>query len=457
LKFRPIEHVLFSILFITSWMLLSLWSAVKFNSARTRSLDLLLLLALLPVSAYAQPLEHLIASALASHPSAQGQRALVQSAEAGVDSARWQFYPTPSVSIETVNASATDGLYQGDNRVSTARLQQPLWTGGRLTAGMDRATAGLVVSHASLEEVRLQLGLRVVQAYGDWLSAYLKTLANEKSLATHVRLREQVKRRLTEGASAESDLTLAVARLELISADVTTARVQAEVALARLGQLLGSPVKGAVLAQAMAAPRELANAGRTGVQALLEAALGINPTVAKAQALARVQEAVIGERRADLAPEVYARIERQYGNYNFPNGAPENRLFIGLTSRFGAGLSSLSNVEAARTQHAAALTEIEAQSRTVSEQVLADYALAVSTVSRLASIKASLKAAADVSTSYDRQFLAGRKSWLDVMNAARELAQTETQLADLQATQLVVTWRLDAYTRGIDTVSEKKK
>ena len=132
-------------------------------------------------------------------------------------------------------------------------------------------------------------------------------------------------------------------------------------------------------------------------------------------------------------------------------------LDTGDTSRFGAGLSSLSNVEAARTQHAAALTEIEAQSRTVSEQILADYAIAVSIVSRLASIQASLKAAADVTTSYDRQFLAGRKSWLDVMNAARELAQTETQLADLQATQLVVTWRLDAYTRGIDTVSEKKK
>ena len=415
------------------------------------------LCAVLPLSVHAQILEQLIASALASHPSAQAQRALVQSAEAGVDSARWQFYPTPSVSVETASASAADRLYRGDNRVATLRLQQPLWTGGRLTAGMDKAAAGLAVSQAALEEVRLQLGLRVVQTYGDWLSAHLKTLANEKSLATHVRLREQVKRRLTEGASAESDLTLAVTRLESISADVTAARAQAEVALARLGQLLGSPVDGAVLAQAVAAPRDLANAGRTGVQALLEAALGINPTVAKAQAQARVQEAVIGERRADLLPEVYARIERQYGNYNFPNGAPQNRLFIGLTSRFGAGLSSLSNIEAARTQHAAALTEIEAQSRTVSEQVLADYALAVSTVSRLASIKASLKAAADVSTSYDRQFLAGRKSWLDVMNAARELAQTETQLADLQSTQVVVTWRLAAYTRGIDAVSEKKK
>ena len=411
------------------------------------------LCAVLPLSVHAQVLEQLIASALASHPSAQGQRALVQSAEAGVDSARWQFYPTPSVSVETANASAADRLYEGDNRVSTLRLQQPLWTGGRLSAGMDKAAAGLVVSQASLEEVRLQLGLRVVQTYGDWLSAHLKTLANEKSLATHVRLREQVKRRLTEGASAQSDLVLAVARLEGISADVTAARAQGEIALARLGQLLGSPVDGLALTAVLASPRAL----NGGAQALLERAIGINPTVTKAQAQARVQEAVIEERRADLMPEVYVRIERQYGNYNFPNGEPQNRLFIGLTSRFGAGLSTVSNIEAARTQHAAALTEIEVQSRTVSEQVLADYALGLSAASRMASIQASLRAAEDVSASYDRQFLAGRKSWLDVMNAARELAQTETQLADLQSTQVVVTWRLVAYTRGIDAVGEKKK
>jgi outer membrane protein, adhesin transport system len=170
---------------------------------------------------------------------------------------------------------------------------------------MDKAAAGLVVSQASLEEVRLQLGLRVVQTYGDWLSAHLKTLANEKSLATHVRLREQVKRRLTEGASAQSDLVLAVARLEGISADVTAARAQGEIALARLGQLLGSPVDGLALTAVLASPRAL----NGGAQALLERAIGINPTVTKAQAQARVQEAVIEERRADLMPEVYVRIE----------------------------------------------------------------------------------------------------------------------------------------------------
>ena len=422
------------------------------NSQRHR-LWCLCLAVLLPLSVQAQVLEQLIASSLTSHPAAQGQRALLQSAQAGVDSARWQFYPTPSVSIETANAGAADSLYQGDSRVSTLRLQQPLWTGGRLSSGMDKAEAGLLVSQASLEEVRLQLGLRVVQAYGDWLSSYLKVLAFEKSFATHVRLREQVRRRLAEGASAESDLTLAVTRLEAISADITAARAQGEIALARLGQLQGGPVDGVALSQALASPRAFSGSA----QALLDLALGINPTLIKARAQARVQEAVIGERRADLLPEVYARIERQYGNYNFANGAAQNRLFIGLASRFGAGLSTLSNVEAARTQHVAALSEIEVQSRTVSEQVLSDHALAISIASRIAAISASLKAAEDVSSSYDRQFLAGRKSWLDVMNAARELAQTETQLADLQSTLVVVSWRLGAYTHGIDAVTQGVK
>ena len=159
--------------------------------------------------------------------------------------------------------------------------------------------------------------------------------------------------------------------------------------------------------------------------------------------------ATIDERRAELAPEVYLRAERQYGNYSYRNASPENRLFLGLSSRFGAGLSSLSNVEAAQAQHQAALADIEVQSRALNEQVLADHALASSTQGRLAALKASLDAAVQVSESYDRQFLAGRKTWLDVMNAARELAQTELQLADIASAQVVLSWRLAILTQGL--------
>ena len=71
----------------------------------------------------------------------------------------------------------------------------------------------------------------MVQSYGDWLGAHLKVLASEKSLASHQRLREQVTRRIREGASAESDLTLAVARYEGVSADVTAGAAQRDIAL----------------------------------------------------------------------------------------------------------------------------------------------------------------------------------------------------------------------------------
>ena len=408
----------------------------------------LAIIGLVANSAYSQTLGQLVSAAIASHPSSKGQQALVQSAQSGVEGARWQFYPTPSVSLETVSASTTDRAYQGDNRVVIARLQQPLWAGGRLTAGMDKAQASLQSNQASLEETRLQLALRVIQAYGDWLSAHGKRLANEKSLVTHTKLQEQVLRRLGEGASAESDLTLAVSRLEAIAADASASRAQQEVALAKLGQLLGQKVEGPLLAKTIAPPRSAAGT----LQDILDSALAYNPTLAKSKAQAQVQETTVRERRADLSPEIFARIERQYGNYSYLDTAPENRVFLGVSTRLGAGLSTMSNIEAALKQHAAALAEVEVQTRTVSEQVLSDYAVAASIAGRIKATLASLAAAQDVALSYDRQYLAGRKTWLDVMNAARELAQTEAQLADLQSTHVVVTWRLAAYTQGVQAL-----
>lgn len=395
-------------------------------------------------------LASLVRDALASHPATQSQRALVASAAAGVDSARWQFYPTPSVSLENATTRGADPLYQGDNRVATLRLQQPLYSGGRLTAGADKAQASLDQSQAALEESRLQLSLRVVQAYGEWLSAHLKAQASQKSEDTHNRLLRQVQRRINEGASAESDRVLAQGRLDAVRADVTAALAQGDMALARLGQLLGRPIVGDALASTVATPRAV----NAQAAALLEQALGQSAALQKALSQVRVQEATVLERRADLLPEVYLRAERQYGNFNFANGAPVNRLFVGVNSRLGAGLSGLSNVAAARGQLEAALAEVQVQTRNLNEQVLADHAQFMATERRLSSVQASLRSAQSVSESFDRQFLAGRKTWLDVMNAARELAQTEALIADLLATQVVVSWRLSFYTQGIEAVTQ---
>lgn len=307
-----------------------------------------------PAPAPSPTLASLVRDALDSHPTTQSQRALVASAAAGVESARWQFYPTPSVSLENATTSGTDPSYQGDNRVATLRLQQPLYTGGRLTAGADKAQASLDQSQAALEESRLQLSLRVVQAYGEWLSAHLKVQASQKNEDTHNRLLRQVQRRIEEGVSAESDRVLALGRLDAVRAEVTATQVQGDMALARLGQLLGRPIVGAALTRTVATPRPVSAL----TAALLEQALGQSAALQKAQSQVRVQEATVVERRADLLPEIYLRAERQYGNFNFANGAPVNRFFVGVSSRLGAGLSGLSNVAAARSQLEAARARV---------------------------------------------------------------------------------------------------
>ena len=393
-------------------------------------------------------LEPLIASALSSHPSQKSQLLLLQSAQAGIESARWQFYPTPSLSVEQVGASPTDPSYQGTNSVKRLSLQQPLWTGGRLTAGLQKAQANVSVSQASVDEVRQQLALRVLQNYVEWMAAHLKIRVHEKSTATHDRLHALVKRRIEKGVAPKSDATLVVARLKSLLSDTAVLRAQEDISLARLGQLVGHQVLSAELALTLAIPNEW----KSELPILLDQALVISPSLLKARSLVRVQESVVAERRADVSPEVYLRAEKQYGNFLYRNATSESRISIGVTSHFGAGLSSLSGIDGAKSMYLAALEEVEAQGRIVSEQVLADYTLAASAKSRTIALQAALKAALEVSQSYDRQFLAGRKTWLDVMNAARELAQIEVQLADLESTQVIATWRLAIYSQGLNAV-----
>jgi adhesin transport system outer membrane protein len=366
-----------------------------------------------------------------------------------VQGAQWQFYPTPSVGFEQVDANPGDPNYPsyGDKNVTTLRLQQPLWTGGRLSAGLDKAQSGVLASQASLEATRQDLGLRVVQIYADWYGALLKRQALDKSLQAHQTLRAQILRRIGNGVSPQSDLTLLVGRQQQTEADQSAARAQEQTALGRLSQMLGRALQPQALAQSVSAALALED----DPQDLMDQAQTLSPSVLRLQAQARMADAEISERRADLSPEVYLRAERQYGNFAVPNSAPINRYFVGFSSRFGAGLSSLSQVGGAQARFDAALADIDSTRISLGEQIQADFAQAQAGQARLGALQASLASSDDIAKAWSRQFVAGRKTWLDVMNAVREQAQLETQIADARASQLLLSWRLAIVGRGLDS------
>ena len=375
-------------------------------------------------------------------------QAQTQASQADIDAARWQFYPTVSVGAEAVSAPRSDPNYAGSSSVSTLRVQQPLWTGGKLTAGLQKAQAGLESSKASLAEARQQIALQVVQGYGEWLGAQLKSQAYEKSLKEHHRLRDQIRRRIEQGLASDVDEALASGRLDAVAAELSSVRVQKNTALTRLSQLLGRRVDEAELAARAESP--LVVDRRSDARQLERDAQAHSPAVIKAQAQGQLQRVVVAEREADLHPEVYLRLERQYGNFSNSSASTANRAFLGVSSRFGAGLSTLSNAQSAKALLLATESEVEVQRRAVSTQVLTDLALADQLESRIASLKTSQVFAGQVFDSYVRQYLVGRKAWLEVMNANRELAQGEVQIAESNANLVVVTWRLAIYTKGLD-------
>ncbi len=113
-------------------------------AVKVRRLSRLLLVTVLGAwlhVAWAETVEGLLQEVLRTNPAVQSRQATVRSRQASVDSANWQFYPSPSLSSERVSRSANDTAYAADSTVTTLRLQQTLWTAGRLTAQTSRAQA----------------------------------------------------------------------------------------------------------------------------------------------------------------------------------------------------------------------------------------------------------------------------------------------------------------------------
>jgi adhesin transport system outer membrane protein len=83
----------------------------------------------------------------------------------------------------------------------------------------------------------------------------------------------------------------------------------------------------------------------------LDTALSIHPTIQKARAQSQIQEAIVEESRSALLPDVYVRAERQYGAFSMQTSNTfQDRIFVGLSTQLGAGLSVLSNVKQAQAK-----------------------------------------------------------------------------------------------------------
>jgi adhesin transport system outer membrane protein len=381
--------------------------------------------------------------AVTDSPAVRARKSEVGAAKSEVQTANWQFWPTPSISVQKPDKALVTGT---DRSVQTFSLKQPLWTGGRLEAGVALASARQEVAEAAQHETRRDIALEVIQAYGDASTAKARLQVQEASLAVHKKLLEQIRRRAREGLNVQSDSALAESRRDGVLADLESARAALSTSREKLRTLVGREVAEKLLMPGALLPPDTETEDDT------QQALKTDPSLQRMQAEARELQAQVDSSASAFWPELSASVVQRHGDVS----GRSSQVMIGFESKWGGGFANVTALQAAKQRQQAKNDDMDFRTRRISEQIRADHRNWRAALTRAQAFGGALSASQKVYESWDRQFVAGKKSWQDVMNAAREMAQTEIQLAEAQGSVSVYEWRLAVLSRGVDWVLQAK-
>lgn len=388
-------------------------------------------------------LDSLVRQALASYPTVLARQASKDAAQTDLTASKLKFLPNPSFNTQR-NQVHFDGPTGVNNLPATnVTVSQPIFMGGGLIAGYNKADARLSAADYALLETREDVSRKLITAYADWFRAWFKIRALEENVKVHEKLVGLISRRYDQGVASGADKDLGLSRLHQAQAELDTQRSLEDTALSTISELVGDPIRRRDLAVDMAKYVNLPNR-RDG----LTKAMAISVTVQRYKYEAEAAEAEAKEIRAQALPQLSFQGQRQVGNAYYPGAQGFNTYGLVVNYAPGGGFSSVASASAAMDRARAAQLQIETSKRELSDRLNAEYNEYEYAFLKKKSLERSATLAGGISSSYDRQYLVGRKSWLDLMNAVRERAQTLVQLADAEGSLMGASRRLMVYIDG---------
>jgi outer membrane protein, adhesin transport system len=365
------------------------------------------------------------------NPATRAARISNRAAEVDVRAAKWLY--GPSVSVTAFAFEGGSAVVRGDNLTANLTVDQPIWQGGRIGASIDRARAGVRQSEAVTDETAQEIALRVTNVYFELVRATDRVRALDQGLTEHRALVGSIERRVEQEVSPRVDLELARARTAQLIEQQTTANAQASSSLQQLRVLLNDPSF-----TPAASPDYNPAAHHPDQAGAIEQATTCSPTRRRLQAEAQVARADARIARAQVLP----RLSAQFTS----NEVTGERIGLALSAGTNGGLSQFEAERSARLRRDAAELRIGAVDLDVQSALAADFAENSSSRDRIASSKAAAEAARAVTDSYQRQFVVGRRSWLDVMNAALEATQSDVAASDAEVSAMASAARIQLRT-----------
>lgn len=382
-----------------------------------------------------------------NYPSALSARAALRASSSDVRAAKWLRFPSIGANLAYLDSSTSPE--------PQLTVEAPIWAGGRIDAGIRRAQANEDATSANYTAILEQLALTTSNTYFDIVRLTQNEQLLAESVKVHNQLVETMERRVKQEVSPLADLELARSRAAQIEQQYSLTKSQRATSLRVLAELVADPAFDLGPVPYYDGESDLPNR-----EVLEDQAAAHNPTIRRIRAEADVARADVDTRKAAILPQLNA----QY-SYSDVFGS---RVGVVVRAQSAGGLSQFSEVNSARLRIQSALENVRVTEQQLRRDIAADVILYESSRRRAEISTAASDTASRVSASYMRQFIAGRRSWLDVMNALREAVTAQLGKVDSEAAVMASASRLlirsgrwrpvfDDYSEGPDKGSSGDK
>lgn len=384
------------------------------------------LLAAGPVSA--ESLRDAIILAYQTNPTLLAQRAQQRALDETYVQARAGLRPQVDASVSagyTRTWPEATGPFAADDESNSLSaglsVSQPLYTGGRVTHGIDAALADIQRGRENLRAVEQQVMLSVIQAYSDVIRDAEIVRIREENLGVLRRQLDEANARFEVGEITRTDVAQAQARLAATESDLSAARAQLSVSRAGYAAVVGqAPGTLEALPALPPAPADFDTA--------LDIGLADNPELLASVWSLAAAEAAVAAARSDYLPS--AGLNASYGASGTaqPFGLDDRQsLQVGVSASvplFTGGLNR-SRVAAALERANAAQIGVEGARREVLREVSSAYAQVISAETALRASEEQVRAARIAAEGVRQEAQVGLRTTLDVLNQELELRNAE--------------------------------
>lgn len=174
----------------------------------------------LALPASSETLQQAVSAAFSSNPLLEIERYRTDIARQNLEAARGAGRPTVSLSAsggyEYIDTNSPIAFGIGDRPIASAQLQatQPLYTGGKISAGIRQAEAGISAADYGFEATRQNLILEVVTAYVDVVRDRETVSIRQTNVDVAAEQVRAADARFEVGVVTRTDVAQAQARLE---------------------------------------------------------------------------------------------------------------------------------------------------------------------------------------------------------------------------------------------------